>query len=99
LTAPTAGAAVSGTYTLTATASDNVGVVLVQFLVDGSLVGSDSAAPYQFDLNASSFSSGNHVFSAKAWDAAGNATVSSPVTASVTGDVLSPARPKGLRLR
>ncbi len=36
LTAPAAGATVSGTVTVSATASDNVGVAGVQFLLDGS---------------------------------------------------------------
>ena len=39
LTAPAAGATVSGTVTLTATASDNVGVAGVQFLLDGTRAG------------------------------------------------------------
>src|SRR4029077_15104378 len=36
ITAPTSGTTVSGVVTVTATASDNVGVVGVQFLLDGT---------------------------------------------------------------
>ena len=39
ITAPAPGATVSGTVTLTATATDNVGVAGVQFLVDNNLAG------------------------------------------------------------
>ena len=42
LTAPAAGAGLSGTATLTATASDNAGVARVEFLVDDQIVGSDA---------------------------------------------------------
>ena len=45
LTAPAAGAGLSGTATLTATASDNAGVARVEFLVDDQIVGSDATAP------------------------------------------------------
>ncbi len=41
---PTSGN-VSGTVTVSANASDNVGVTRVDFYVNGGLVGSDSAAP------------------------------------------------------
>src|SRR5205823_11866331 len=47
ITSPASGASVSGTVTMTANASDNVGVVGVQFLLDGANVGAEvTAAPY-----------------------------------------------------
>src|SRR5881392_2894474 len=47
ITAPANGATVSGTTSVTASASDNVGVAGVQFFVDGSALGAeDTAAPY-----------------------------------------------------
>src|SRR2546425_6604985 len=47
LTAPAGGATVSGTTTISANASDNVGVVGVQFRLDGANVGvEDTTAPY-----------------------------------------------------
>ena len=49
ISAPAAGAALSGTTTLTATASDDVGVQSVQFRVDGNNVGAaDTTSPYSF---------------------------------------------------
>ena len=49
ITAPAAGATVSGTVTVSRpNASDNVGVVGVQFSVDGADLGAeDSTAPYR----------------------------------------------------
>src|SRR6267142_512193 len=47
ITAPASGATVSGTTSVTASASDNVGVVGVQFRLDGSNLGAeDTTAPY-----------------------------------------------------
>ena len=47
VTAPAAGATVSGTVTVTANASDNVGVTSVQFTLDGAALGAaDTSAPY-----------------------------------------------------
>ncbi len=81
----------TGTVTLTATASDNVGVKSVVFLVDGNPVGFDHTAPYEFALNAhylgrvsgTSFVGGSHVFSARAIDTSGNAAESTTVTRTV----------------
>src|SRR5207244_13172565 len=61
LTAPGNGATVSGTTTVSASASDNVGAAGVQFLVDGSNLGSeDTASPYSVSWNTSTASNGSH---------------------------------------
>lgn len=86
VTTPTAGTTVSGTITLTATASDNVGVTGVQFLVDGGTVGTEvSSPPYTISYNTSGLSSGNHSITARAKDAANNSTVSAAVVVAVGG--------------
>src|SRR5437867_2148073 len=47
ITAPTAGSTVGGATTVSASASDNVGVVGVQFKLDGATLGTeDTTAPY-----------------------------------------------------
>src|SRR5262249_19851960 len=52
LTAPADGATVSGTVTVSANASDNVGVTGVQFLLDDVALGAgDTAAPYSLSWN------------------------------------------------
>jgi peptidoglycan/xylan/chitin deacetylase (PgdA/CDA1 family) len=88
LTAPSAGATVSGPTTLSATASDNVAVDHVDFLVDGNVVGTATSSPYSFSWNSASVSDGNHTISARAVDSAGNQTTTSTVTVTVTNSNL-----------
>jgi poly(hydroxyalkanoate) depolymerase family esterase len=85
LTEPANGATVSGLVWARASASDNVGVARVEFLIDGNLVGSDNAAPYEYEWASATATNGSHTLSAKAYDAAGNATTTQPVTVTVTG--------------
>ncbi len=95
ITAPLAGAIVNGTFALAAAASDNTGVVGVQFLVDGGAAGSeDLAAPYQFSWNSASVADGTHRISARARDAAGNIATSAEVGITVRNtpvDTVPPA--------
>src|SRR5205807_2214604 len=75
---------VSGTINLTAQAADNVGVVGVKFLIDGTLVGTeDTTAPYQVSLDTATLTAGSHTVTAIARDAAGLSTTSAPVTFTV----------------
>ncbi|NNG25009.1 CehA/McbA family metallohydrolase [Telluria aromaticivorans] len=74
----------SGTITLSATASDNVGVTKVEFYVDNLLTGTDTAAPYSMTLNSTTLSNGAHTLTAKAYDAAGNVATSSAAAFSIT---------------
>jgi hypothetical protein len=87
ITAPLASTTVSGTVSVTATSSDNVGVVGVQFLVDGVNIGAeDTTAPYAASWNTVSFASGAHTLSARSRDAAGNIATSSPVSVTVVNN-------------
>ena len=73
LTAPAADAVVRGTaVTLSADATDNVGVDRVQFLVNGTGVGTDSAAPYSLTWDTETVADGRHNLTARAFDAASN---------------------------
>src|SRR5262249_23742832 len=73
ITAPHPAATVSGSVTLTATASDNIGVAGVQFAVDGINVGSElTKAPYATSWDTSTVDDGTHTVIATARDAAGN---------------------------
>ena len=84
LTAPAANASVSGNLTMTATASDNVGVVGVQFVIDGTPRGNeDVAAPYQTSYNTALLTNGTHAAAAIARDAAGNTRTSAAVSFQV----------------
>lgn len=79
----------SGTISLTANASDNVGVSKVEFYIDNTLKGSDLTAPYSLSVNSTSLSNGSHTLSAKAFDAANNSSTSAPVNFSINNVVSS----------
>jgi hypothetical protein len=86
-TAPAVSASVGGTggtITLSASASDNVGVTSVEFYVDGALKGSDTTAPYSITLNSTTLTNGSHSMTAKAYDAAGNAGTSAALPFSIS---------------
>lgn len=91
MTAPTSGSTVSGTITLSANASDNTGVVGVQFKLNGANAGSeDTTAPYSMTWNTTTVTNGSYTLSAVARDAAGN-TNTSAVTVTVNNTVTPPA--------
>jgi predicted secreted protein len=83
ITSPAAGATVSGTVGIQANASDNVGVTRVDFLVDGSLLSSDTTAPYSASWNTTGVANGTHSLTARAFDAANNQKTSAAVSVSV----------------
>ena len=72
-TSPAADAIVSGTIALAASATDDVGVVGVQFTLDGVNLGAEHpAAPYASAWNSATVANGTHVLGVIARDAAGN---------------------------
>src|SRR5438477_7291682 len=85
ITSPDSGANVGGTTSVTATASDDVGVAGVQFRVDGVNAGPEvTAPPYSTSWNTTNASNGPHTLTAVARDAAGLLTASAPVTVTVS---------------
>lgn len=96
LTSPVAGP-VSGVVTLDATATDNVGVVGLQYHLDGThLGGEQSQAPYQQAWDTATATPGPHTLSVSVRDASGNFGQSAPV--SVTVVATTPAPPAGTPL-
>src|SRR3989441_808225 len=84
ITAPAAGVTVAGTVTVSANASDNVGVVGLQFKLDGVNLGAeDTVAPYSVSWNTTLATSGSHSLTAVARDAAGNTATSAAVSVTV----------------
>src|SRR5207249_8859522 len=70
LTAPAAGATVSGTVTVSANATDNVGVVGVQFKLEVGRVGAgDTVTLHASSWTTTSTSAGAHTLTAVARDA------------------------------
>ena len=72
MTSPSGGV-LFGSVVVSASASDNVGVAGVRFLLDDSPLGAeDTAAPYELTWTTATASNGTHVLTAVARDAAGN---------------------------
>ncbi|HEV8462621.1 MAG TPA: chitobiase/beta-hexosaminidase C-terminal domain-containing protein [Gaiellaceae bacterium] len=84
LSSPAANAQLSGQVGFAATASDNVNVTRVDFLVDGNVVGTSSASPYTATWNSTSVSDGSHTVQARAVDPAGNTTTTIAITVTVS---------------
>ncbi len=84
LTSPTVGATVSGIVSVSAAATDNVGVMGVQFFVDGSPAGPEATTfPFGASWDSTTTTSGQHTLFARARDSAGNTTDSSVITVNV----------------
>ena len=91
ISAPLGGATVSNTVTVSAAAADNVGVVGVQFKLDGANLGAeDLVAPYSVSWNTTTVPNGAHTLKASARDAAGNATTSASISVIVANADATP---------
>ena len=73
-----------GSTTLQATASDNIGVTKVEFYRGGTLIATDTAAPFQTQVDFTLVDLGTANFTAKAFDAQNNNTTSAVVSVLVT---------------
>ena len=95
VSAPAAGATVSGTTPVSADAADNIGVAGVQFTLDGANLGAeDTSAPYSVSWNTATATNGTHALRAIARDTAGNTTTSAAVSVTVSNTGTPP--PAGL---
>lgn len=86
IASPTGGT-VSDAVSFSASASDNVGVTRVEFFVDGLLLATDTASPWQTTWDTAAETNGDHVLLAKAYNAAGNVGASQQVTVTVSGGI------------
>ncbi|WP_223754142.1 Ig-like domain-containing protein [Myxococcus sp. RHSTA-1-4] len=86
ITAPVAGETVSGPFTVRMSATDDVGVTRVHVELDGAQVGeADVAAPWSVTLDTEALQPyGTRQLTAVARDAAGNVTLSAPVSLNVS---------------
>ncbi len=93
ITAPASGATVSGTVSITASATDNVGVDRVEFFRGTTLLATDTTLPYAVSWNTATVANGAQSLSIKVYDAAGNVTTqaitvnisnAAPTTAALT---------------
>jgi len=79
ITAPMTGTKVNTGFAVAADASDDQGVLRVDFSIDGVIVGSSTAAPYTVTTDAT-IAAGSHVIEATAYDALNHASDSVTVT-------------------
>ncbi len=77
ITSPSSGDTVWGPGTVRASASDNVGIVMVSFYANNTLIGYDMSEPYEVSWDAYP---GSYTLKAEAEDTAGNKGISSPVS-------------------
>jgi hypothetical protein len=92
VTAPVAGNTAKSTVTISASASDNVGVAGVQFQLDGVKLGAEvTTQPYTVAWNTTAAADGTHVLTAVARDAAGNLATSVGVSVRVANAAVADA--------
>jgi hypothetical protein len=90
---PSDGAPVSGTITVTASATDAGGVTVVQFLLNRQQLGAlDDTVPYEAVWDTRTVADGSHTLQARAQDAAGNIGESAVVTVTVANGASTGAR-------
>jgi hypothetical protein len=93
LTAPTAGSTLSGAVAVNATASDNVAVASVQFLLDGANLGAAvTSAPYTTNWDTTTATNSAHTLSAKATDTSGNVGNATGVAVTVSNSASGPTQ-------
>jgi len=81
ITSPSVGQQLTGPSTTVQVAvSDNVGVVKTELYVDGVLTSTSTSQPFNVKWSSRKAAAGAHQLQCKAYDAAGNAGLSSPVT-------------------
>ena len=92
LTSPANGTLnLTGAVVLAADATDDVGVTLVQFEVDGAVLAQTATAPYSVTLaSTATYASGAHVVRVRARDAAGNWSPWATSTVTFGGSVALP---------
>jgi chitinase len=75
----------AGSVSLTAPASDNVGVARVEFYKNGALLSTDTTSPFSAsDSFSSSSQNGTYSYTAKAFDGSGNSATSSAASVTVS---------------
>jgi hypothetical protein len=90
LISPTSGQTLSSVVTVSANATDNIGVTKVDFYRGTTLITTDTTSPWAITWDTSSVSDGTYSLLAKAYDAAGNVGVSSTISVAVLNTIVPP---------
>ena len=90
ITSPTAGANISGTISIVASATGNPAVSSVQFFVDGTSIGTDptGADGWSISWNTIAATNGSHSLTATGADPSGNLGTSAPVQVTVDNSLV-----------
>ena len=83
----------SGTFSVTASGSDNVAVTSVDFLLDGIVQSIDVAEPWEWSWDTTTITNGSHTLQSRAFDAAGNSSSSGSITVTVDNGALDTEPP------
>jgi len=89
ITSPADAVNVSGSVSISVNAADNVGVTKVEYYINGELKGIVTGAPYLYSWDTVTAVPGTNTLTAKAYDAAGNASQASR-TVTVVNDLIAP---------
>jgi hypothetical protein len=89
LTAPASGATVSGTVMLTANAAastmNGLTVTRVDFMIDGTIVGTAMTSPYTVSWNSTTVAKGSHSLTAKVTDSVNGTATTPAIMINTTG--------------
>jgi hypothetical protein len=83
VTAPSTGATVHGTTTVTTSAYSSVGISNVKLYVDGVLQATSTTSPYSFSWDTTKYADGSHILYVVLTDSLGDSTTSATTTLSV----------------
>jgi hypothetical protein len=92
ITNPADDATVSGTVSIAATASDNIGVTYVECQIDSGAWVDDTTSPYSWTWDTTLETDGSHAITCRAWDAAGN-SATDQITVTVDNSEPPPPPP------
>lgn len=95
ISSPTNGSTVTGSVTVSLSATDNTGVSKVELYVNGTLYAEDTTEPYNFLWDTTNLYLGDYELTARAHDNSGNTGQSNSVSVYVTNsysyDTINPA--------
>ncbi len=99
INSPTQDSTVSGTITINATATDDMGVIKVEFYIGSTLINTDTSYPYSCIWDTNMVSNGQYTLQAKAYDAANNIGSSDFVQITVNNQILLtfPSKPPSVK--
>ncbi|MDD5492492.1 MAG: Ig-like domain-containing protein [bacterium] len=85
ITSPITTASISGTFNITAEATDDKGITKVEFYINNVLMNTDTVFPYSYSWDTTQHVNGTYTIAAKAFDTANQTTISQ-MTLTIAND-------------